>query len=372
MNKRADLILAAGESSADMRYATGFGAPDAYLYIRDGEEQGIIVSALEFDRAQAEVKPGMTVWDSAEFATHGRSFPDQIREFAARRNITSFRVPADFPLLTADQLRRAGLEVIAEPNVFFPEREFKSRDEVAAITRALRVAENAVREACRVIGEASVDAANRLVWQGDILTSERLRRVIDLYIAGENGQPTGTIVAGGTQGAEPHNAGSGALYAHSPIVMDVFPRMLDNGYWGDLTRTVSKGEPAEIVRRAYDAVLRARDEAKLWIRPGANPAEVHNHAANILTAAGFPTGKTPEGKNCGFFHGLGHGAGLEIHEAPRLSPMNTKPLRGGEVITVEPGLYDPAWGGIRLEDMVLVTGDGVECLTELETELVIA
>ncbi len=371
MNKQADLILADGEKCADMRYASGFDAPDSFLYFRVNGKKYVMVSVLEYDRAKTSVKPDVEVLSSEDFSSLGRSLSSQIREFAARYDITSFRVPADFPLLTADLLRKSGIEITPHPGKFFPEREFKKHSEAEAVTAALRVAENAVREACKAIGEASVDNENRLVWQGELFTSERLRRIIDLHIAGANGQPTGTIAAGGVQSAEPHNSGSGVLYAHTPIVMDVFPRMMESGYWGDLTRTVSKGAVPEIVERAYNAVLKARDEAKKLIRPGVNPAGVHNAANEILEKAGFPTGKTAAGRNYGFFHGLGHGVGLEIHEAPRLSPANTTPLKGGEIITVEPGLYDPAWGGIRLEDMVYVTEDGAECLTELETFLVI-
>ncbi len=371
MKRTADLIAASGEKCADIRYGAGFNAPDEFIFFRHGSCRGIVVSALEYDRACSEADKDVTVLDSRIFSENGCSVTSRILALAGHLGVDSFRVPADFPLLTADKLRQDGLEVTPVDGLFFPEREFKRADEVQEIRRALKIAEDAVRLACDAIGEASVDCRGQLVYRGEIFTSERLRQIIDLHIASHGGVPTGTIAAGALQGAEPHNAGSGVLYAHTPIVMDVFPRLADSGYWGDLTRTVSKGRMPETVRKAYDAVRRARDISKEAIRPGAVPADTHNQAMKILTDAGFATGRTPEGRNFGFFHSLGHGVGLEIHEQPRLSPSNTQPLQGGEVITVEPGLYYPEWGGIRLEDMVYVTGDGAECLTAIETVPVI-
>ena len=153
--------------------------------------------------------------------------------------------------------------------------------------------------------------------------------------------------------------------------MDVFPRMLKNGYWGDLTRTVVKGRPADVVQRAFDAVCKARDAAKKALGPGVVPGAVHRAAEASMTSDGFPTGRCENGSYYGFFHGLGHGVGLDIHELPHLNPRGIKPLRGGEVITVEPGLYYPEWGGIRMEDMVYITADGAECLTQITSDFVI-
>ena len=202
--------------------------------------------------------------------------------------------------------------------------------------------------------------------QGELLTSEILRSEIDVAMVRRGMLPTGTICAGGAQAAQPHNTGSGPLRADWPIVMDIFPRSAESGYWGDLTRTVVKGRASELVRRAYDAVLSARELGKSLVKVGAIPAEIHLAAARKMEEAGFRTGRSDKA-DFGFFHGLGHGVGLDIHEAPRLSPRNRIPLRGGEIVTVEPGLYYPEWGGIRLEDLMYVSPDGpARCLTEAE------
>ncbi len=366
MDKKPILIIASGESSPDLRYATGFAAPDAFLYCESGDERTMVVSTLERDRAAASARRGVSVSSTEEVTGSGSSsWCDVALALAKERRIAAFRVPADFPVLFADKLRAAGLGIEPESNALFPGREFKNEAEVAEIIRAQRLAEAGVRAAVAMLREAEIGPGGVLMRQGHALTSELLRCVIDLTLTGGGAQPTGTIVAGAQQGAEPHNQGSGPLYAHTPIVMDVFPKLLSSGYWGDLTRTVVKGKAPELVAKAYAAVLEARNVCKTLLRPGAIPSEIHLEAVKILEKHGFRTGRS-ENRDFGFFHGLGHGVGLEIHEMPRLSPRNSTPLRGGEVVTVEPGLYYPEWGGIRLEDLMLVTSDGARCLTEME------
>lgn len=368
MSKKIDLLIADGERSASMRYATGFAAPDEYVYFRSEDEAGMIVSPLEYDRAASAHRRGVALYSYDDFPEAKDRSPAALALALARsRNVTAVRVPADFPLLTADRLREAGILVTPESGVFFPEREFKREDEIGEITRALRLAEDAVRAACRIIAESSVSPDGTLFHDGETLTSERLRAVIDLTLVAGGGQPAGTIAAGGRQSAAPHNQGSGPLHAGTPIVMDVFPRLSGSGYWGDLTRTVFKTTPPERTLAAYRAVRDAKERCKAMLRAGAAPADIHEAAVRVLGAAGFATGRGAGG-HFGFFHALGHGVGLEIHEAPRLSPGVRAPLRGGEVVTVEPGLYYPEWGGVRLEDLMVVRPDGAECLTRLEDD----
>ncbi|MBO5688387.1 MAG: aminopeptidase P family protein [Lentisphaeria bacterium] len=370
--KTADLILAAGDASADMRYATGFSTSDAYVWIRVDGKCMMLVSALEFDRARNERKKHVEVLRDTDFTSLPRpTFADTVLGAASRFGIGTFRVPSSFPLAIADRLRAGGLRLIAEEGAFFPEREWKNTDEVRLITEALRLAEKAVMHAREVIGSCSVADDGVLQYQGDVFTSEILRREIDLVLAAGGAMPTGTIAAAGIHGACPHDRGSGPIRAGEPIVMDVFPRMLKTGYWGDLTRTVVKGKPADVVQRAFDAVCKARDAAEKALGPGVIPGAVHHAAEASMAADGFATGRRDNGSYYGFFHGLGHGVGLEIHELPHLNPRGIKPLRGGEIITVEPGLYYPEWGGIRMEDMVYITADGAECLTEITSDFVI-
>ena len=363
MKKIGKLIVGSGEGSADMRYATRLSTPDAFIWGANDRTAMAVLSSLEFDRASEQARPGLELLREDEL--DGSGCVEKIVKLAELMGVSGFAVPAEFPLFLADELRAAGLTLEpTEEGEFFPEREFKSEDEVALVVKSLRAAEAGVDRAARVLADSSVAADGTLVYDGATLTSERLRAEIDTELLRHGTLPTGTICAGGPQGACPHNAGEGPLYANAPIVMDVFPRSTASGYWGDLTRTMLKGKAPQVVASAYRAVREARDHAKNLIRPGANPEEIHKAAASILEKHGFFTGRNDAG-DFGFFHGLGHGVGLEIHEAPRLSPRNSTPLAGGEIVTVEPGLYYPEWGGIRLEDMVFVEpGAGCRCLTK--------
>ena len=360
------LIVATGERSSDLRYATHFPTPDDYIYIETPTRRSAILSALEIGRAKSEVAAGVELICTEDFAGHT---PEKIIiELADRLNVHEFGVPADFPLGLADALRRAGLTLNPAVGTLFPQREFKSAAEVAELRRAARVADGGMRVAIGMIEAAEVALDSALMLEGEPLTSERIRTAIAVEFLRNGAMAESIIVAGGVQGAQPHACGTGQLYAHTPIVMDLFPRLIDSGYWGDLTRTVTKGAAPDMVKRAFDAVLAAREAAKSKIRPGAIPAEIHLAAEESLAAAGFSTGIDGDGPY-GFFHGLGHGLGLDIHEAPRLNRHNAVGFSGGEAVTVEPGVYYPQWGGMRLEDAVVVTADGIDCLTGIETVL---
>ncbi len=365
MEKLGKLIVGSGEKSADIRYATGISTPDDFIWCSNGDVAMAVLSALEFDRARRESGPGLRLLREDELG--GADRVKTIALLAEQCLVPGFLVPDDFPLYLADRLRESGLQIeAAGAGMFFPEREFKCDDEVKKITMSLRAAESGVRRAVKVLGEASIMDDGTLCYAGAPLTSELLRAEIDAELLRCGTLPTGTICAGGVQSSCPHSSGSGVLYAGTPIVMDVFPRSMGSGYWGDLTRTVVKGRAGQVVKRAYEAVLEARESAKSLIRPGAVPEKVHLAAAAVLERYGFSTGRNDAGY-FGFFHGLGHGVGLEIHEPPRLSLRNRTPLRGGEIVTVEPGVYYPEWGGIRLEDMVWVEpGGGCRCLTRME------
>lgn len=361
MKKIIRLLIGSGENCADIRYASGISTPDDFIWFEYGPRRCAILSALEIDRGRACAKPDVEVVSDHDFG--GSSRISILQSIAAECDCRQFLVPDDFPFALAEKMRACGLEPIAAETGFFPEREFKNSAEVAAITAAQRAAEAGFARAVDVLKACDIDG-EQLRWNNRILTSEILRAEIDCEILRCGMLPTGTICAGGIQGAQPHNAGSGALVANAPIVMDIFPRSPETGYWGDLTRTVVRGKASGVVKRAYDAVLEAREYAKTLIKQGAYGASIHCAAEAILEKHHFFTGENERGQ-FGFFHGLGHGVGLEIHESPRLSPRAKTALQGGEVVTVEPGLYYPEWGGIRLEDLIYLAPDGkAVCLTQ--------
>ena len=271
--------------------------------------------------------------------------------------INEWSVPAEFPLLTADYLRSNGIRVIPGSS-FFPKREFKTSAEEKKLARAMQITQESMMLTKEILHQAVIRKNSKLYYRKKLLTSELLRMEIEGFLKAHGFTAARTITAHGTQCSQPHNVGSGPILAGETIVVDIFPRDDESGYWGDMTRTFVKGEPLPVVKRAYDAVLAASAAAEKMIRAGVIAADVHKKAAEIMGNAGFVTGKTPDGIPCGFIHGLGHGVGLEIHEAPRVSPANPTPLKKGQVISNEPGLYHPSWGGIRLEDVLIVTESG--------------
>ena len=365
MNKKAILLVGDGVNVTDLRYASGFSAPDDFLFMQSGTRKCCAVSALEYNRAVTSALPGVEVR-----RTHS-SHLETVKTIAADWGVDTLTVPGSFPVGMAEKLKGAGFTIEIAEQPLYPEREFKKLSEVQKIIVSLRAAEAGCRRAIEVLKESDIAPDRTLVWGNAPLTSEILRAEVDCTMLRLGMIAVDTICAGGLQGAQPHNTGSGVLLADYPVVLDIFPRSAATGYWGDLTRTVVKGTPSDFMRRAYDAVLEAREFAKSCIKIGAIPSEIHKCAENILAKHGFSTGCDEKG-DYGFFHGLGHGVGLDIHEGPRLSPRNSEPLKAGVVVTDEPGLYYPDQGGIRLEDMIYLNDEGkAVTLTEMEDQFVI-
>lgn len=364
------LIIASTEESADLLYAGGFNAPDEFLYYETETEKCIVVSPLEYARAAGEANPGVKVIERSQFIDKEKPGGSITVNLSRALGIGRWLVPGRFPLIEAEKLRAAGIEVTCCPeNSFFPERECKTASEIKAIRQSQAAAEEIMREFRQFLIDSKINARGYLEFRGKVLTSDFLRMELEGNFKRMGYTASRTIFAPGRQGAEPHNLGSGPIPAGEPVVADIFPRSDSTGYWGDMTRTYVKGKASPVVKRAFKAVLKASEAAKKMLHAGVTGAEAHQTAADVLTQAGFPTGCGRDGKPCGFFHGLGHGVGLEIHENPRLSPLNPNPLKSGNVVSVEPGLYYSNWGGIRLEDLVVITAQGIQCLNAMEMEL---
>jgi len=369
--EKGRLIVAASESNADLLYACGFSAPDDFVYYAVGNKEFIVVSKLELSRAQAEAHGHIVVKDIDDYFCNDekkRGMNELLIKIVAQVDVNEWEVPSDFPLGYADFLRAADVNVKCGDKLFFPQREIKNESEILKISDAVQKTECGMRRAIQVLEESTINEDETVLWRGQVLTSDILRGEIEVELIRRGAAPFHTIVACGKDSAEPHNAGSGPIYAHKTIVIDIFPRVVKNGYWGDMTRTFVKGSAPETVRLAYQAVREARDNAKDMIKSGVTGAEAHGVAFDTLKARGFETGQN-DGVHYGFTHGLGHGVGLEIHEAPRVSPNNTNALQSGNIITVEPGLYYPEWGGIRLEDIGVVRDDRFECFNTIPSEL---
>ncbi|MEO5349108.1 MAG: Xaa-Pro peptidase family protein [Magnetococcus sp. YQC-3] len=371
-DKPARLMYATSETSADLFYATGFFAPDPFLFASDhAGVTHMVLSALESDRARRTARVDQFhEWILVQ-ERYRQQHPDGpggeqalIAFFLNELQIKEALVPGDFPLGLADSLRQAGLRLTPVEGTFWEERQYKRADEVQAVEAALTVTGEAMAVGIELIRTARITADGWLYHGAEPLTSERVRGEIHAFLVRHGAMPQHTIVAGGRQGADPHEEGSGPLPAHQPIILDIFPRMAKSGYWGDMTRTVCRGTPSDHLQRAWEAVRGAQEVAFAQIRAGVNGAEIHAAVTAHLTEAGFPTGRAADGRQEGFFHGTGHGLGLEIHETPRIGQKGQQ-LAAGHLVTVEPGLYYPDMGGIRLEDVVLVEAEGCRNLTHV-------
>jgi Xaa-Pro aminopeptidase len=368
------LMVADSEHDADMLYAAGIFVPDPFIWLRSRGRTYVVMSDLELDRARKQA-PHCHILSLTRYQQklhrEGIKRPrlaEVIALLLRERRVRRVVVPQCFPHGLATELERRGIRVKARSGSFFPAREHKSAAEVKKISAALLMAEIGMAEAIQMLHTAKIGRGRRLLYHDVPLTSERLRAVIDMAILQAGGVASHTIVAGGSQGCDPHEAGYGPLRANEPVILDIFPRSQKTGYFGDITRTVVRGRASEPIRKLYDTVRRGQKLAFQRMRPGVPTALVHGAVQEFFEQEGYQTGRR-RGRMEGFFHGTGHGLGLEIHEAPRVGANSAGVLQPRQVVTVEPGLYYPEIGGVRLEDVALVTKSAPRNLTQFEKVL---
>jgi Xaa-Pro aminopeptidase len=371
MADQAILIIASSEHDSNLYWASGFLAPDAFIYLQVGGRKLLVMNDLELDRAKLQARVDEVLAYAAYEARAREKTPqptaiDTLAAVLEEQGITELLVPSGFGVEHADRLRERGFRVAWKREPFFEERVVKRDDEVAAIEATQRATERAVARAIDILRESDIHG-DRLYRDGEVVTAELLRRVMHLSMMEDECLGQHTIVAPGVQGVDPHNEGSGPILPHQSLVLDVFPRSIRTRYYADMTRTVVRGRASDELRRMYDAVLAAQLRGIELVRDGADGEDVHREVVAVLERAGYQTGMV-DGRMQGFFHGTGHGVGLDIHEAPSIS-RRASPLHTGHVVTVEPGLYYPRWGAVRIEDMVLVTPDGCRNLTEFPKTL---
>jgi Xaa-Pro aminopeptidase len=368
------LMVADSEHDANMLYAVGMFVPDPFIFLRLRERDYIVMSDLEIDRARSQARHCRVISLSQcqqKLKREGRkanSLAQIIRLVLREHRAGKVFVPSNFPLGLALELRDLKVKVKVKPGEFFPERQHKTSDEVKKISAALIMAEVGLAEAIQALRSSKIGKGRRLTYRNAPLTSEKLRSIIDTAIMQANGLPANTIVAGGKQGCDPHERGYGPLRANEPIILDVFPRSQKTGYFGDITRTVVKGRASEPIRKLYDTVLRGQKIAFHMMRADTPTTRIHEAVQNFFCQEGYKTARG-NGRMQGFFHGTGHGLGLEIHESPRVGSTSIGLLKSGNVVTVEPGLYYPDIGGVRLEDVALVTARHPRNLTQFEKVL---
>ena len=372
-SNRNILLYADSESDANVLYATRFFCPDPFIFIRTAAGRRIyVMSDLELDRARTRSN-AHRVLSLAKFTKlagdrTGRipHTGDVIAEVLRNLKIRGVSVPSNFPVGVADGLRKHGIRVTAVPDPFFAERLYKSDDEIKSIRRTMKATEDGLRAAMEVLRKSSI-RNGWVYYRNKRLTAELLREVINGTIFDHGCVPAHTIVAPGKEGCDPHNTGSGPVRAHSPVIFDVFPRSEKTGYFADITRTVVKGKAPEDVLRMYRAVKAGQALGLKMLGDGAKTRPIHQAIMDLFEKRGFKTGKFG-GRLQGFFHGTGHGLGLDIHEPPRIAPVDLV-LRNRMVVTVEPGLYYWPIGGMRIEDTVVVTKTGYKNLTRFPKTL---
>ena len=362
----------------ELRHEVPLAVPDGFLYVEHDGARYVVISSLELARVRelegVEVIPLEEVGEHEliEQGVPREEIPTQASLRACQKlGVREAVTPPTFPLELADLLRANGIQVTADRRVFAGRRRVKNEVEIEGIRRAQRACEaalDAVREMLR-----SADASNSvLVLDGEPLTSERLKRAIgDVFIAHDMTSDE-FIVSHGPQSAVGHEMGSGPMAPNEPIVVDIWPRDRKTACYADMTRTYVVGEPPAELVEYHGLVLEALQRAIDSVRPGVGGRDLFVQTCELFQEHGYPTGLTKEPDQVleeGFFHGLGHGVGLEVHEEPNMGIASRANLVAGDVVTVEPGLYRPGFGGCRLEDLVLVTDDGAVNLTEYPYDL---
>jgi Xaa-Pro aminopeptidase len=367
---RQDILLyGAPDTAPDLFHAIPEGIVDPFLYAEVGGRRVATTSVLDADKVRAR---GIEVIDPSQLGADelldaGRSRHEVALEVALRacREIGLDRalVPPDFPVAVADHLRAGGITLDVDPETFVRRRRTKTDAQLAGIRRAQKAADAAMAVAAELIHELRPG-----------LTSEDVRTAMT-DVCDEHGAdlPGDVIVSHGPQSADGHESGFGPIEAGEPVVVDIWPRDRESRCWADMTRTfvAGGGEPSDELAEYWRLTKQSLELVYPEVRAGADAAAIFRRSCEPYIAAGKPTQLTKEPGEVlrdGYFHGLGHGVGLEIHERPGLG-RSPDTLLAGDVITLEPGCYRQGYGGCRLEDLVVVTEDGCEVLTDFPYDL---
>ena len=373
------LIYADSIRSPELRHEVPVAIPDPFLYAeRDGKRHVAVVSyeldrIVAVDRSLEAVPVEHLGYD--ELLAQGMP-RDQVELEVLLRAVRQFgiaraAVPPTFPLELADHLRANGVEIHVDRDLFVERRRVKNAAELAGIRRAQRAAEAGMAVARELLRRAE-PRDGTLVVDGEPLTCERIKLAVEQAFSEHGAAADEFIVSHGPQTAIGHEMGSGPIARDEPVLLDLFPRDRESGCYADMTRTFVVGTPAEEIATYHRVCREALEQATAAIRPGTSGEELYRLVCEFFHERGYPTqlSKQPgEVLEDGFYHGLGHGVGLDVHEWPVLSRGGTDPLVAGDVVAVEPGLYRAGYGGCRLEDLVLVTEGGAEVLTDFPYDL---
>ncbi|MEA1865295.1 MAG: Xaa-Pro peptidase family protein [Euryarchaeota archaeon] len=366
MTPASFLLIDDSTHNQDMYYATRFLASDRFLYLKSQDKEILLISQMELGRArmESEISDIRTTTDYdiiGKLKRYGRAaaYNLVVSELLHDEGVTRVSVPHNFPVSIADALRSHGVEVIPVPSPIAKLRSVKSSGEIDQIKKAQACCENAMQTAIDAIRRAKVVDGVLFDFNSNSnsdqpLTSERVRAAIEHTLIDCGCESESTIVAGGMDASNPHNVGTGVLRVDESIVIDIFPRLSQERYYADMTRTVARGSPSQELIEMYDAVLDAQSVGLRTVRAGVSGGDVHDAVCDCFRDYGYVDM---------FTHSTGHGVGLNVHENPSIG-TGGEVLEAGNVITIEPGLYGKI-GGIRLEDLVVVTKTGCINLTTI-------
>jgi Xaa-Pro aminopeptidase len=375
------LIIGDTYRCPELRHEVPLGVPDPFVYVEQDGARHVFVHSMEAQRI-AELGLDLELHFSEEIVdeliAQGLGLDELRLEFVARacRQVGLGRalVPHTFPAGHFERLRAEGIELSVDQPAFDRRRRSKNPHELAGIRRAQRAAEAGMRVAAELLARA--DAHNgELSLDGEALTVERVKVAMVAAFDEHGCSSEDFIVAPGPQGAVGHDMGSGPIRPGEPVVIDLWPRDRESSCFADMTRTFVAGEPSDELLEWQQLTQEALRRATERVRAGAECRAIFDAACEVYEEAGHPTLRTKEEGvplRDGFFHGLGHGVGLEVHERPTMTIVADGTLVAGDVITIEPGTYRQGFGGVRLEDLVLVTEDGCEVLTDFSYELDVA
>ena len=372
---QAKIMAGSPMANKSLYRAIRFMVHDASIFIEleDGKRL-LILREIELDRARQKANVD-EVFGYTDFVPEGGLSGDRdtgaaqsAAECLRRNGVSVVTADRTLPLLYVDAIKRAGIEVVLDPEFGVLDRRVKDEQEVQWLKHAQSVTEQVMQMACETVGNAEVDSQGGLLHGGEPLTSDRVRHMIDLFLLERDFENVPSIVAGGSDGGDCHHLGSGQLMTGQPVIIDIFPMDKKTLYNGDCTRTVVNGEIPDELAKMHAAVVEAKRASTSLVRAGVTGETIHLETLRVLVEAGYHDGLPPEGSPltfCSIPHGTGHGIGLDVHEPPLLD-RNGHALLAGDVITIEPGLYCHAIGGVRVEDMVLVTESGCENFNTLQ------
>ncbi|MDR2779033.1 MAG: Xaa-Pro peptidase family protein [Puniceicoccales bacterium] len=360
------LIFSNTKKDSDLRYLIGTHVPDNVAVVFDGQKTTALVSALEINRLRNTSKiDKFACWDTIKSSMQSAKITDFdiLEQFLQSLELKAICVKRDFPIYFADQLRAVGFEITVVEFSILPQRLIKSNKEVAEIRHTADIVSQTFAQVENILSAASVNDRNELVFENEILTSERLRFMMETFCHRLGATVDDTIVACGIAAYDPHNVGYGPLKSNEFILIDFFPHLKTSGYYADVSRTFIKGKPTKEQANLYNTVKAAHDMAIGMAHGEVHVKDMMARTFEYFESKGFKSSNTSN-PPYGMFHSLGHGLGLDIHEPPRIGLCDDI-LQSGMIVTIEPGLYYQEIGGVRIEDDVLIGHKSSEILTQI-------